>query len=217
MGAKEVILGRVRKALQDVPSSEKATDIAVEWEYSQPLETKDVLADLVEKIEDYRATVVQVGEPDVNSALTEALSTLGSKHVVVPDGVPDGWLDAVKAANVTVHLDEPQLTHNELNEIDTVVTTCAVAMADSGTIALDHGPGQGRRALSLLPDRHVCVVRADQVVSDVPQGVARLRGAVDDRRPITWISGGSATSDIELSRVEGVHGPRTLYVILVTN
>lgn len=217
MGAKEVILGRVRKALHDVPSSEKATDIAVEWEYGQPLETKDVLADLVEKIEDYRATVVQVGESDVKGALTEALSTLGSEHVVVPDGVPDGWLDAVKAAKVTVHLDEPQLTHDELNEIDTVVTSCAVAMADSGTIALDHGPGQGRRALSLLPDRHVCVVRADQVVSDVPEGVARLRGAVDDRRPITWISGGSATSDIELSRVEGVHGPRTLYVILVTN
>lgn len=216
MGAKQVILGRVRKALQDVPSSEKNTDVAVDWKYGQPLDTQDVLADLVEKIEDYRATVVQVSESEVDSALTEALGALGSEHVVVPDGVPDGWFEAINAAKVTVHSDDPQLTHDELNEIDTVVTSCAVAMADSGTIALDHGPGQGRRALSLLPDRHVCVVRADQVVSDVPEGIARLRGAVDDRRPITWISGGSATSDIELSRVEGVHGPRTLYVILVT-
>lgn len=93
-------------------------------------------------------------------------------------------------------------------------TGAAVAMADSGTIALDHSEDQRRRALSLLPDVHVCVVRADQVVSDVPEGIARLAPALRARRPITWLSGGSATSDIELSRVEGVHGPRQLWVIL---
>jgi L-lactate dehydrogenase complex protein LldG len=87
-------------------------------------------------------------------------------------------------------------------------------MVDSGTIALDHSEDQRRRALSLLPDVHVCVVRADQVVSDVPEGIARLAPALRARRPITWLSGGSATSDIELSRVEGVHGPRQLWVIL---
>ena len=88
-------------------------------------------------------------------------------------------------------------------------------MADSGTIALDHGIGQGRRALTLLPDRHICVIREDQVVSDVPEGVVRLTPALTQRRPVTWLSGGSATSDIELSRVEGVHGPRHLSVVLV--
>ncbi len=111
--------------------------------------------------------------------------------------------------------DDPELSHGELNLISAVVTTAAVGMADWGTIALDHGPGQGRRALSLLPDCHVCVVRADQVVSDVPEGIARLAPALRARRPVTWLSGGSATSDIELSRVEGVHGPRHLWVILV--
>ncbi|MDU7360910.1 MAG: lactate utilization protein C [Propionibacteriaceae bacterium] len=216
MGAKEEILGRVRKALQDVPASEKPDDLKVEWQYGQPLGTKDVLADLVEKVEDYGATVVQVEESGVQDALLEALRKVDAKDVVLPSGLPQQWADAVNGADFSLHTDEPQLSHEKLNEIDTVITTCAVAMADSGTIALDHGPGQGRRALSLVPDKHVCVVRADQVVSDVPEGVARLRDAVDDRRPITWISGGSATSDIELSRVEGVHGPRTLYVILVT-
>ena len=216
MGAKEEILGRVRKALKDVPASEKPEDLHVEWQYGQPLGTKDVLADLVEKVEDYGATVVQVQEAGVQDALLEALRKVESKDVVLPAGLPQQWSDAVTSSDVRVHTDEPQLSHEKLNEVDTVITTCAVAMADSGTIALDHGPGQGRRALSLLPDKHVCVVRADQVVSDVPEGVARLRDAVDDRRPVTWISGGSATSDIELSRVEGVHGPRTLYVILIT-
>ena len=216
MGAKEVILGRVRKALQDVPASDPDVDVPVEWSYGQPLATADVLADLVEKIEDYKATVVQVQEPEVTSALADALKALDSQEVVIPDGLDAAWTKAIAETGATVHRDDPPLTHLQLNDIDTVVTTCAVAMADSGTIALDHGPGQGRRALTLLPDRHICVVRADQVVSDVPEGIARLREAVDDRRPITWISGGSATSDIELSRVEGVHGPRTLYVILVS-
>ena len=111
--------------------------------------------------------------------------------------------------------DDPILSHEELNRIDTVVTTSSVGMADSGTIALDHSAGQGRRALSLLPDRHLCLISTSQVVSDLPEGVAALSDAIRAGRPVTWLSGGSATSDIELSRVEGVHGPRTLYVLLV--
>lgn len=214
MSARNVILGRIRRALADVPKVSPEDDVPIDWEYGQPLPTVDVVADLVEKIEDYKATVVQVKGEDVAKAITEALKVMGSAEVVIPDGLEPTWEQAIEATGLPVHRDEPQLTHEQLNGIDTVVTNCAVAMADSGTIALDHGPGQGRRALTLLPDRHVVVVRTDQIVSDVSEGITRLGRAVTDHRPITWISGGSATSDIELSRVEGVHGPRTLYVII---
>jgi L-lactate dehydrogenase complex protein LldG len=88
-------------------------------------------------------------------------------------------------------------------------------MAETGTIALDHGPGQGRRILSLLPDTHICVIGTEQITTDVPEGLARLQGSITAGRPLTWISGPSATSDIELTRVEGVHGPRNLYVIIL--
>lgn len=215
MSAREEILRRVRSATADVNVSDPALDVPVHWRYGQPLSTPDVLADLVEKVEDYKATVVRVSDAEVGAAIVTALRGLDAASVVLPDGLPDEWADAVLDGGLAVHRDDPELSHAELNVIDAVVTTSAVAMADSGTIALDHGPGQGRRALTLLPDRHICVVRADQVVSDVPEGIARLAPALRARRPVTWLSGGSATSDIELSRVEGVHGPRRLWVILV--
>ncbi|MHA6525152.1 LutC/YkgG family protein [Tessaracoccus sp. G1721] len=215
VSARDEVLGRVRRATADVTEARPEVDVPVDWTYGRPLATADVLADFVEKVEDYKAVVVRCAEPQVGQSLVSALRDLGATSVVWPDGLPRPWAEALVAAGMILHRDDPQLTHAELNTIDAVVTTCAVGMADSGTIALDHSEGQGRRALTLLPDRHICVVRADQVVSDVPEGIARLTPALRARRPVTWLSGGSATSDIELSRVEGVHGPRHLSVVLV--
>ncbi|GGU21368.1 LutC/YkgG family protein [Lentzea flava] len=152
-----------------------------------------------ERVADYRAVV------HVVSNVPEALTSLRGKRIVAPAGVPEEWL----IEGVT-WLREP-LSIEELDQADGVLTGCAVAIADTGTIVLDGGEAQGRRALTLLPDYHVCVVRADQIAASVPEALQRL----EPTRPLTFISGPSATSDIELSRVEGVHGPRTLEVLVV--
>ncbi|MGQ4425816.1 lactate utilization protein C, partial [Streptomyces violaceoruber] len=127
-----------------------------------------------------------------------------------PPGLPPHWLAAVDATRVH---DRAASTPQELDGVDSVVTGCAVAVAETGTIVLDGSPDQGRRRITLVPDHHICVVRVpDQVVSSVPGALEPL----DPARPLTWISGPSATSDIELDRVEGVHGPRTLEVVLLS-
>ena len=168
-------------------------------------EALDLLAD---RLEDYRATVVHVTGPDeVPAAVGALLADVAS--VVVPDGVPEAWTGEVAA---DLRRDEPALAHAELDAVPAVLTGCRVAIAETGTVVLDGGAGQGRRALTLVPDRHVVVVLADQVVHSVPDAVAVL--AAHPHRPLTWISGPSATSDIELVRVEGVHGPRDLRVII---
>lgn len=191
MGAREEILQRVRAATAGRPASDPVTAPRGERD-------GDLVDRFVERVADYRATVRRVAAGELADAVTAAL---GDASYVVPDGldVPGGVRD-------------DGLSADDLDAIGAVVTTCAVAIAETGTIVLDHGPGQGRRALSLVPDRHVCVVREEQVVADVPDAIALL----DPARPLTWISGPSATSDIELSRVEGVHGPRELVVLVVS-
>ncbi|MFJ8195259.1 lactate utilization protein C [Streptomyces sp. NPDC096094] len=208
MSSRERVLGRVRRALADVPDDEAPVtrDYLREHGRRTAAETVELLA---ENLADYRAIVHRCADGQLPDLLMRLLAARGSRSVVVPPGLPPGWLAAVDATRVH---DRAANTPQDLDRVDSVVTGCAVAVAETGTIVLDGSPDQGRRRVTLVPDHHVCVVRVpDQVVSSVPQALERL----DPTRPLTWISGPSATSDIELDRVEGVHGPRTLEVVLV--
>lgn len=177
---------------------------------AMPAPSHSALIDLfVERVADYRADVTVIDTHEVAAAVAQALD--GCADVVIPDGLPAEWLTDVAATQVP----DDGLTATLLDQIAAVVTGATVGISVPGTIVLDHGPGQGRRALSLVPDVHVCVISADQLVNDVPDAVPLLEDPVRAGHPLTWISGPSATSDIELSRVEGVHGPRTLRVIVV--
>ncbi|MGB0098650.1 MAG: lactate utilization protein C [Nocardioides sp.] len=195
MSAREEILGRVRAALTGV---EGGYDVSPAPRIA---ELDDVVAHFAERVADYRAVVERCPAADLGERVASALPE--RSRVVVPRGL------GVEVAGATV--DDGSLTAHDLDAYDAVVTEARVGIAETGTIVLDHGPGQGRRAISLVPDRHVCIVRADQIVPDVPDALPLL----DPARPHTWISGPSATSDIELDRVEGVHGPRILHVLLV--
>ena len=184
--------------------------------------THDIAGLFAERAADYRAVVERVPAPGLAAAVARVLGArvlgdrvLGDRGaaapgpVLVPEGLPAEWLAGLPAG-ITLARDEPPLSAAELDWMAGVVTGCAVAVAETGTIILDHGPGQGRRALTLVPDFHLVIVQASQVAADLPDAFARL----DPARPHTLISGPSATSDIELIRVEGVHGPRTLHVLL---
>jgi L-lactate dehydrogenase complex protein LldG len=207
--ARATVLGRVRAALgpapevPDVPRTYRARG-----EHDPGADALLTLLD--ERLADYRATVHRVGPDRVAGAVGEVLADRGAGHVVVPPGLPDAWRPA-PGGDLRVTADDGTLAPADLDAYDAVVTGCAVAVAETGTLVLDASPDQGRRALTLVPDRHVCVVPADRVVQTVPEALARL----DPGRPLTMVSGPSATSDIELDRVEGVHGPRVLDVLLV--
>jgi L-lactate dehydrogenase complex protein LldG len=199
MNARQEILGRIATALADRPS---AAQIARDYRTAGSVPVD--LDQLLDRLVDYRATVQRTAGDDVSTRLSAILDGRGHRRIVVPDGFPDAWLPAVQIVR------EP-LSTIDLDAVGAVLTTCAIAVAETGTIVLDATDGQGRRALTLVPDYHLVVVRADQVRAIVPDAIP----ALDPIRPLTWISGPSATSDIELRRVEGVHGPRTLDVLLV--
>lgn len=193
MSSKDLILGRVRAALDDQPA---VPDIP--RAYRREFDPADL--DLfVERLADYKA-VVHRGA-DIAATIK---TILGTGTVIVPPGLDRSWLPE----SVVAVVDE-DLPADRIAAADGVITAAAVGIAETGTIVLDASPDQGRRIISLLPDLHICVIRPDQVVAAVPEAVARL----DPTRPLTWISGPSATSDIELNRVEGVHGPRNLHVV----
>ncbi len=182
----------------DGPASEDAVPVASE---GASLDRAALLDLFAERVADYRAEVTRCAAADLGSVVVAALA--GVSGVVVPAGLD---------LQVPLAVVDDGLTSAELDEIEAVVTGSAVGIAETGTVVLDHGPDQGRRAITLLPDLHVCVVRESRVVPDVGDALALL----DPLRPQTWVSGPSATSDIELSRVEGVHGPRRLHVVLVS-
>jgi L-lactate dehydrogenase complex protein LldG len=205
VSARVEILDRIRRALEQRPNAPSTIR-----DYRGPggLVVADRVALLSERLVDYRAGVRRCPSGGVAAAISQLLTDRGITSLVVPDGFPSAWLEV---DGLDIHADDPPLTPAELDGIDGVLTTCALAVALTGTIVLDAGPGQGRRALTLVPDYHLVVVRTGQVVVGVPDAVA----ALEPTRPLTWISGPSATSDIELQRVEGVHGPRTLDVLIV--
>lgn len=205
MSARDIILGRVRSGLADAVRT-PLHDIPRAYRTSRP--TPDLVGLFCERVTDYQAEVQRVGDGAVADAVLAAVRTAGAGRVLTPLGVPDAW-SAALTGHVEVIADSDVGTA-DLDAVDAVVTTAAAGIASTGTIVLDHGPGQGRRAATLVPDVHVCVVEEHQIVDDVPEALGRL----DPARPLTFISGPSATSDIELDRVEGVHGPRTLKVLV---
>jgi L-lactate dehydrogenase complex protein LldG len=162
-----------------------------------------------ERVAEYRASVTRIAASELADTIARLCRERGARRIAVPRGGPEA-LDGVD-----VVVDDPPLTPAALDELDGVLTGCALAIAETGTIVLDGGERSGRRALTLVPDWHICIVEASSVVAGVPDAVAALAPVAAEGRPITLVSGPSATSDIELDRVEGVHGPRTLDVVVV--
>jgi L-lactate dehydrogenase complex protein LldG len=199
MTARDEILNKVRSAIGDAPPS-----VEIPREYRTA--TDDGLDTFLDRLAHYDATTHVIDAAELAGTVSVVLQ---GRRIVVPDGIPGTWLTGVDALR-----DDPPLTHDQLDAAQGVLTTCAIAIAQTGTIVLDGGPGMGRRALTLLPDYHLCVVTGDQIVPSVPQAIANL--GADPTRPLTFISGPSATVDIEMTRVRGVHGPRNLEVIVAT-
>jgi L-lactate dehydrogenase complex protein LldG len=191
VNARDEILARLRASLADRPAAEP-----IPRDYGRHLDG-DLVELLTDRLVDYKATVHR----------TIAGALAGVETLLTPTDLPPAWL-ASYSSKVVV---DEHLSVHELDGVDAVLTGCAVAIAETGTIVLDAGPAQGRRAITLVPDRHIVVVLADQIVGRVPEALPRLAAT----RPQTWISGPSATSDIELNRVEGVHGPRRLNVVIL--
>lgn len=213
MNAREEVLARIEAAHRAAPPPRLAyEEIAREYRTTSNSSAEALTDLLIDRLVDYRALVRQCSVDHLAATLASALAERGVHRVVVPKGLDASWTTSLSADVRTDELSPgDQLSVSELDAVDGVITSCAVAIAETGTLILDGSPGQGRRVVTLIPDYHLCVLFADQIVPDVPQALARLEAT----RPLTMISGPSATSDIELNRVEGVHGPRTLEVIIV--
>lgn len=215
VSAREEVLARIRAAHTTAPPPDLPYDrLSRDYRSTSELDDAALVERLVDRLLDYKALVRRCRAGELPATIAEALRARGVRTVVAPVGLDGEWLAALPA-DVVVRWDgaraEEQLSVAQLDRVDGVLSGCAVAVAETGTLVLDGSLGQGRRVISLIPDYHLCVVLAHQIEADVPQAVR----ALDLTRPTTMISGPSATSDIELNRVEGVHGPRTLEVVVV--
>jgi len=205
--ARTTILGRIRSALRDNPAVEVPRDYRRSSDRS-----RDEIVDLfAERLGEYRASVHRSNGDEVGDVVERLCREREARRIVVPEGLPEAW----RPRGVELVRDDDLGAH-DLDSLDGALTGCALGIAETGVIVLDRGPGQGRRAITLVPDYHVCVVGEDQVVDLVTEAVEKLEPAVRAGRPLTFIAGPSATSDIELNRVEGVHGPRTLHVVVTS-
>jgi L-lactate dehydrogenase complex protein LldG len=209
VSARDDVLGRVRAALG---AGGAVPEVPREYRGAGrfgPAGAPDVVDRFCARVAEYRATVRRVSAGSLAEAVAACCRERGARRLAVPIGGPDG------IEGVELVVDDPPLPVAELDAVDGVLTGCALGIAETGTIVLDGGPRSGRRALTLVPDYHLCVVEAASIVAGVPDAVAALAAVAREGRPITLVSGPSATSDIELERVEGVHGPRTLDVLVV--
>jgi L-lactate utilization protein LutC len=203
--ARAAILARIREALKDGPP---AVEVPRDYRQTSDEPRPTVIARFSDRVGEYRATVRSATRSDLRSVIEEMAETAGAERLAVPSDLPAQWRPSGA-------VEDHGLSPTELDTLDGALTGCALAIAETGTIVLDGGEAQGRRALSLVPDYHLCIVPADAIVATVPEAVKRLELAVEEGRPLTFVSGPSATSDIELNRVEGVHGPRTLHVVIL--
>jgi L-lactate dehydrogenase complex protein LldG len=199
VNARDDVLGRVRAALAPHPAA--ASDVPREYR----TRSDDGIDTFIDRLHHYQAQTHRTPAGELDEAVRAILDDRGVRRIAVPEGVPDAWIERLDPLR-----DEPPLDAHTLDQADGVITTCTVAIAQSGTIVLDGGPGMGRRILSLVPDYHLCVVRAEQIVGSLPEALEKL----EPTRPLTFVSGPSATVDIEMVRVRGVHGPRRLEVIV---
>ena len=207
--ARTDILHRIRSALADAAPP----DIQRNYRTEDERERDEIVTVFAERVAEYRATVHRVADAEVGETVERIVEETGGRRIGIPADLPEEWRPGGKGALQLI--EDASLSVQELDALDGALTGCALGIAEVGAFVLDGGPGQGRRALSLVPDLHICVVREDQVVGLVPEAVRKLEDSVKAGRPLTFVAGPSATSDIELDRVEGVHGPRTLHVVVV--
>jgi L-lactate dehydrogenase complex protein LldG len=203
MNARDEVLGRVRAALAPARAATAPSVPEVPREYRT--HSDDGVEQFIDRLHHYQAQTHRTPAGELDETVRAILDEGGVRRIVAPDGIPDAWVQRLDPLR-----DSPPLDAHTLDEADGVITTCAIAIAQSGTIILDGGPGMGRRILTLVPDYYLCVVRADQIVGSLPEAIEKL----EPTRPLTFVSGPSATVDIEMVRVRGVHGPRRLAVIV---